>query len=67
MSAKKKKVPGNKDGILRIPVTLTKDDQPFALALKHAVERKEGRDVTWAFVVRRAFRALAKVEGVKCD
>ncbi len=55
---------------IRIPVILKdtpKDkDKQLALAVKQAVEKREGRSRSWAFVVRLAFRALAKVEGVKC-
>lgn len=55
------------DKYIRIPVTLKDDnDKRNALAVKQAVEKREGRSQTWAFVVRLAFRALAKAEGVKC-
>lgn len=55
---------------IRIPVILKdtpKDkDRHIALAVKQAVELREGRSRSWAYVVRLAFRALAKAEGVKC-
>ena len=57
----------NKDAFTRIPVTL-KDgtDKRIALAVKQAVEKREQRSLSWAYIVRLAFRSLAKAEGVKC-
>jgi len=61
--AKKRK----RDDIIRIPVVLgTADDKRIALAVKHAVEKREGRDLSWAALVRYAFRVVAAAEGVKC-
>jgi hypothetical protein len=52
---------------IRIPVTLKdNEDKRLALAVKQAVEKREGRTQSWAIVVRLALRALAAVEGVKC-
>lgn len=65
MSTKTKKTVVDK--YIRIPVTLKDDDDKrIALAVKQAVEKREGRSQTWATVVRLALRALAAVEGVKC-
>lgn len=64
------KTPIKRDKYIRIPVILKdtpKDkDRQIALATKQAVEKREGRSRSWAYVVRLAFRALASVEGVKC-
>ena len=52
---------------IRIPVTMKDDiDKRIALSVKQAVENRVGRSLSWAYVVRLAFRALAKAEGVKC-
>lgn len=64
------KTPKTRIDYIRIPVILKdtpKDkDRQIALATKQAVEKREGRTRSWAYVVRLAFRALAKFEGVKC-
>lgn len=52
--------------IVRIPVTLRPKDKPLTLAVKQAVEKREGKALSWAYIVRLAFRALAAAEGVKC-
>lgn len=54
------------DDAIRIPVVLKDaEDARIALALKHSVEKRDGRDISWAGLVRLAFRAMAKSEGVK--
>lgn len=64
-TAKKKSAPSTEE-YLRIPVTLKGKDKPLALAVKQAVERREGRTVSWAALIRIALRTQAGVEGVKC-
>lgn len=62
----KKQIKHKKDEYIRIPVVLRHDDRQFALSVKQAVETREGRSITWAALVRLAFKSLAKTEGVKC-
>ena len=56
----------SKDSYLRIPVTLKDaEDKRVALAVKQGMERKEGRSLSWAALIRQAIRALATVEHIK--
>lgn len=50
----------------RIPVLFKGSASQQALAVKQAVEKREQKSLSWAYVVRLAFKVLAEREGVKC-
>lgn len=51
----------------RLPVSLTEADNALAMRLKHAMENRLGKRLSFAEVIRTAMRTQADVEGVVYD
>lgn len=51
---------------LKLPIILTGEDLTQALALKHLLEQREKRNITWASLTRKALSTLAAHEGLTC-